>query len=344
MPEIVIEQGRSRRVDNGSPAVQARSSGFADAWLPPTESILVKFGIRIPGLLAQPAIFAQPLGDSHVCAVRVAEDSEGLNYHVLVCRRGDYEANLGDPFTLARQFSADGAQSTSLPAVTLPVQAVLPRTVSQVQGVLRRVKAGALKENEDPEKADFQHTLDNSESPALLGGVQVLVDGGKLVFERPGPDPQLVEGLWMLLPQSTRARLWPATFAFSNALGFDVMVTSKIHVADFEGYTSEDQAAEYPAGHYEMALQVAAESGDQRDLDALLNRRSSRETFKLGWTLLIVVIILVLTPKVLDFFGPRPVSLETKEQVAATAAMVTAGDPWTVLGIRISGHILWKGK
>ena len=267
MPEIVIEQARFRRLDNGAPTVQARSPGFADAWLPHTESILVKFGIRVPGLLTQPAPFAQPLGDSHVCAVRVVEVSGGLDYHVLVCRRGDYETNLGDPFTLARQFPADGAQSSSLPAVTLPAQALVPRTVSQVQSVLRRVKAG-IRETETDRKGRLPAYVRygrNSRSPWRRPGSGRWRQTGL----RSGPDPQLVEGLWLLLPQSTLPRLWPATFAFSNALGFDVMVTSKIHVADFEGYTSEDQAAEYPAGRYELALQVAAESGDQRDLDAL---------------------------------------------------------------------------
>ena len=256
----------------------------------------------------------------------------------------DYEACFGDPFALARQFPADWMASSPLPTITMPAQSAPLRTVAQVQAILRRVKAGALKENEDPEKADFQHTPENSESPALLGGVQVLVDGGKLVFERPQPDPNLVEGLWTLLPQSTRARLWPASFAFSNALGFDVAIVPNVYAADFEGYTSEEQACDYPAGRYEMALQVAAESGDERDLDALLNRRSVGETFKLGWTLLIVVIFLVLAPAFLDLFMPKPVPLATKQQIGAVAGMVSAGDPWTALGIRVAGHVLWKGE
>ena len=36
----------------------------------------------------------------------------------------------------------------------------------------------------------------------------------------------------------------------------------RLHVADFEGYTSEEQAAEYPAGQYELALQVAGKLAD----------------------------------------------------------------------------------
>src|SRR5207253_986048 len=146
-----------------------------------------------------------------------------------------------------------------------------------------------------------------------------------LVFERARPDPDLVEGLWMLLPQSTRARLWPTRFALSSARGFDVLVVPRLHAMDFEDYTSEDQAAEYPAGHYEIALQVAAESGNQRDLHALLNRRSSRETMKLGWSLLVIIVLLALVPRLLDLFPTAPALLGSKQRAALTAAAGIVG-------------------
>ena len=74
-------------MDNGSPAVVTRSAGFADDWLPLTESLLVKFGLRVPGLLISPAIFATPINESHIGVVQVADSGNGLNFHVLVCRR-----------------------------------------------------------------------------------------------------------------------------------------------------------------------------------------------------------------------------------------------------------------
>src|SRR5581483_8007314 len=158
--------------------------------------------------------------------------------------------------------------------------------------VLQRVKAGALKEGEDPHAV--VRTVENSESPALLGGVQVLLDGGRLVFERPAPDPDLLRALWTLLPYSARATLWPASFAFSNALGFDALVVPRALGDDYEGYTTEEQAADYPQGRYELNLQIAAESGDQVELDHLLNRRSLGETKKLGVILLVLLSILVV--------------------------------------------------
>jgi hypothetical protein len=272
--------------------------------------------------------------------VQVADrdNGRGLAFHVLVCPRPDYERFLGDPFALARRFSlaaTDALQTLRLPRVPPP-----PRTLPDVQTVLRRVKAAALLEDEDPEHPDFQRTIANSESPALLGGVQVLVEGGKLVFERSQPDPELVEGLWTLLPQSTRARLWPASFAFGNALGFDVLVVPRAHAADYEGYTSEEQAAEYPAGHYELAMQMAAESGNQRELDALLNRRSTHETMKLGWALLAVVAILALAPRFLDVVEP-PAAQNPKYKAAAATGMIATGDPWTALGLKLYGDSIW---
>jgi hypothetical protein len=346
MVEIAIEQGRFQRDDNGPARLLQRSPGFQDDWLPQVQRLLVGFGVRLPGSACPAAVFAQPLGVMHVAVVQAADHGvgPGLAFHVLVCRRPDYEQFLGDPFTLARRFPAAWEQNSALPTMVMPRRPLPPRTIPQVQSILRRVKAGALKENEDPEHPDFKRTADNSESPALLGGVQVLVEGGKVVFERPGPDPELVEALWTLLPQSTRARLWPASFAFGNALGFDVLVVPRLYPMDFEGYTSEDQAAEYPAGHYEMALQVAAETGNQRDLDALLNRRSGGETLKLGWALLAVVGILALAPRLLDLVEPTPAARDPKYKAAAAAGMVTTGDPWTALGLKLYGDSIWVSR
>ncbi len=346
MAEIPLEQARFRREENARPALVGRSPGFRDDWLPDVERLIIGFGIRPPGTACPAAVFAQPVGVTHVAVVQVADRGEAaaLTFHVLVVPRPEYERLLGDPFVLAGKFPPDWDRGGGLPSVSMSRQPLPPRTVGQVQRALRRVKAAALGENEDPEHPDFQRTPDNSESPALLGGVQVLVDGGKLVFERPQPDPELIEGLWTLLPQSTRARLWPASFAFGNTLGFDALVVPRVHAAEFEGYTSEEQAAEYPAGHYEVALQVAAEAGNERDLDALLQHRSGGETFRLGWILLIVAVLLALAPRLLDQIMPPPAALDPKYKAAAAAGMVSAGNPWTALGLKVFGDSIWQPR
>ena len=345
MSEIVIEQARFRRDDSAVPHLLGRSPGVRDDWLAEAERLIVGFGLRPAGTACPQAVFAKPLAATHVAVVQVTdqEQSHTLYFHFLIVPRPDYEQFLGDPFHLARTFAAEWQQTGPLPTLGRARQPLPPRTLAQVQGVLRRVKAGALKEDEDPEHPEFQHTVDNSESPALLGGVQVLVEGGKLVFERARPDLHLIEGLWTLLPQSTRARLWPATFAFSNALGFDALVVPRVYVADFEGYTAEEQASEYPAGSYELNLQIAAESGNQRQLDALLNRRSGSETFKLGWLLLGVIILLVLSPKLIDVLFP-PWYMQREYKAAAAVAMVAPGDPWTAAAVKLYGDSIWGKK
>src|SRR5262249_59922921 len=108
------------------------------------------------------------------------------------------------------------------PAGPLP-----PRTVAQVQQVLQRAGgavlfAGAGAGGAGDEEEDEGPEVRRGGSQVLLGGCQVLVDGGRLVFERPAPDPELVRALWLLLPTSTRCTTWPATFAFGNALHFHV--------------------------------------------------------------------------------------------------------------------------
>src|SRR5262249_57750369 len=113
-----------------------------------------------------------------------------------------------------------------------------------------------------------------------------LVAGGRRAFERPAPDPELVRALWLLLPTSTRCTTWPATFAFGNALHFHVVVVPHAPPDDYPNYTTEELAADYPEGRYELALQTAAEAGDQRELDRLFNRRSRAQMARLLGVLL----------------------------------------------------------
>jgi hypothetical protein len=119
------------------------------------------------------------------------------------------------------------------------------------------------------------------------------VDGGRVVFERPAPDTDLLRDLWTLLPTSTRAALWPASFAFGNALHFHALVVPKLVPEDYPDYKTEAQAADYPESRYELSLQTAAEAGNQQDLDALFARRSQAETFRL--VVIILIVLLVLT-------------------------------------------------
>src|SRR5581483_10624608 len=90
----------------------------------------------------------------------------------------------------------------------------------------------------------------------------------------------------------TRADLWPASFAFGNRLGFDALVVPKVQGVDFADYLREEQAGDYPEGRYEHGLQVAAESGDQAELDSLFARRSRADARRLALILLAVALVL----------------------------------------------------
>lgn len=265
-----------------------------------------------------------------------------LGFHVLVVARADYERYLGDPFQLAEQLPPTWQVDTTLASLTLPCEPLPARTVAQVQQVLRRVKASALREDEDPEAPDFERTIENSESPALLGGVQVLVDGGKLVFTRHEGDLPLLAGLWLLLPVRTRGRIWPASFAFSNRLGFDAVAVPTYDRTDYPGYTTEEQAADYPQGSYELALQLAAEANDQHELDRVFQRRNSNEALRLAITLLIAVSLIVFGMRYFDPFADTRAT--QREQAAVAAGMVSVGDPWTALGLRLYGSTRWGAE
>jgi hypothetical protein len=229
-------------------------------------------------------VFAHRLGKRHVAVIQVADqgtDYQGgpaaIGFRLLVLSHADYSKLGGDPFLLADHFPAPWHARGQVPTLRWPGEQPPNRSVKDVQQVLKRVEDG----------------------PNLLGGSQVLVDGGCLVFERPAPAPDLLRGLWTLLPTRTRSSLWPASFAFSNALRFDVLVVPRAAGKEFDGYLRGEQAGDYPEGRYELYLQIAAEAGDQRELDVLFARRSRADTWRLALILLAVIVILAIAGNLL---------------------------------------------
>jgi hypothetical protein len=313
MADIPIAQALYLREGTQTPRLLARSPDFRDDWLPEAERLTVGFGERPAEVLCPRAVFARPLGKDQVIIVQAADQAREnperpviLGFHLLVVPRLAYTQLLGDPFLVADRYPPNWSARGELPGLTWPEGEPLPpRTVEEVRQVLQRTKSHALREDEEPttQTDEEDRSEQNSESPALLGGVQVLVDGGRVVFERPAADPGLMRGLWTLLPDRTRCELWPASYAFSNALGFDALVVPRL-TEDCAGYTTEDQAAEYPAGNYELNLQIAAEAGDQAELNALFARRSWSDMWRLGLTLLVIVSVLVFGSRFLE--GPEP--------------------------------------
>ncbi len=277
----------------------ARSPGFLDAWLAEAQQLCTRFGELPVGTPCPEALYVQPLGTKHVAVVRVADrghDDGGrpgtLAFHLLVLGSEDYLRWGGDPFLLADRFPIDWTAST-LARLECPTDAVPPRLVGPLQEIL---------------KGDHASTL--------LGAAQIIVDGGRLVLERPQPDAVLLRQLWQLLPTRTRATLWPATFALGNALDFHAVVVPRAHPATFVHHVTESQAGDYPEGRYELRLQIAIDAGDQRELDTVLARRTTADTRKLVWLLMGVVILIPLFANILQptpHVAPATQSTQAKE-------------------------------
>jgi hypothetical protein len=271
----VIEQAIYANRGSGGYQFLARSPGFHDEWLAEAERLCTGFGERPEGATCPGALFARPFGRQQVAVVQVADqgiDDAGrpgaLGFRILVLPRELYHDLASDPFFISEHLAPPWTARGSLPALEWTAGAPPRRTVEG----LRKV-------------------LDVPYSPTLLGGVQALLDGGSLVFERSSPAPELVSGLWALLPLNDRSHLWPATFCFGNAHHFDVVVLPRANETEVVGYIPEEQAGDYPEGKYEWSLQLAVESSNQGDLDHLLARRSRPQAFRLMVGLLVVAMV-----------------------------------------------------
>ena len=230
---------------------------------PEAERITVLFGPRPAGTACPRALFACPFGRSRVAVVQVADrpgSGSPLALRFLVLSRDLYR-HLGDPFAIADRYPPDWNATGPLPLLSWPLETLPPRTVEDIRAVM---KGGDL--------------------ALLLGSAQALVDGGRVLVQRSAPDEDFIRGLWQLLPNRVRAQLWPASFAFADDLGFDAAAMPALpQTVRF----TEDNLRDYPQGAYELALQIAAEAGDQRELDRLFARRTSDDTIRLGLTIIV---------------------------------------------------------
>ncbi len=217
------------------------------------------------------ALFVVDLSPSTVAIVRTAVEPS-LAFHFLVLGRPLYDL-LGDPFQIADRYPPPWAARGDLPGSEWPAEPLPRRTVAQI---LDAFHAGDM--------------------PWLLGGAQSLIDGGRLVFESDTPDELRVRRLWQLLPDRSRAELRPATFAASLALNFHVTVTPAPPPFPANHLTAE-QTRDYPEGRYELALQIAVETGDQAGLDRLFARRTSADMLRFALTAVGVATVAALVVK-----------------------------------------------
>jgi len=269
-PDLRIQQavvlGDSRGV-----RVVAHTDDFDS---PEAERIAVLFGSRPAGIACPLAHFACPFGKTHVAVVRVEDRPGGaLGFRFLILSRDLYQY-LGDPFAVADRYPPNWHATGRLADLAWPMEVLPERTLEQLDAIL---KVGDVS--------------------LLLGSVQALVDGNRVLLKRDEP-AQFIRDLWQLLPDRTRCDLWPATFAFSDELGFHAAVGPTLPTPR-HGFQvlMEDAIRDYPQSSYELNLQRAIESGERAALRKLLARRTADDTIRLGLYILAFALIVAAVLK-----------------------------------------------
>lgn len=296
----MIEQAIYGGHDAGGYRFLARSAGFRDEWLAEAEGLCTSFGERPAGVACPRCVFARPFGRQYIAVVQAADQGQddagrpgALAFHLLILPRAHFVELGGDPFFIAEHFPPQWQARGDLPSLTWTAGPPPRRDVVMLQ-----------------------KTLNVPHSATLLGGAQILLDGGRLVFERSSPDESILRSLWALLPTRERSRRWPASFAFRNAHRFDVIVVPRAHGPEYEDYITEEKAGDYPEGRYESNLQSAIETGDQGEVDALLSQDRSRTRRLIVLLLLIVVLLSVALSTLLPTAPPPRPKPTTHKQPA----------------------------
>jgi hypothetical protein len=267
-PDLRIQQAIAL-ADARGVRITAKSDEFDTA---EAERIAILFGTRPAGIACPLAHFACPFGKDRVAVARV-EDRPGdyLGFRFLVLSRDLYR-HLGDPFAISDRFPVNWLASGTLPELAWPLERLPERTIEQLDAVLR-----------------------DGEGPLLLGGAQAVVDGNRVLLKRDAPDEPLVRGLWQLLPDRTRAERWPASFAFSDELGFHLAaLPAPTAPATGPKPLSEEAVKDYPPSNYELNLQIAVESRDRAALRRLLARRTADDTIRIGLYMVAFAIVVAI--------------------------------------------------
>ena len=260
------------------PRTVAKSEGFPFAWEEAARLVVVRFGAKPADTAVSAALFALPIGNTHAAVVQVADLPSGiLGFHFLILGQPLYSA-LGAPFAIAEHFPPDWPNRGELPVLSWPAEPLPPRRVEDLDALL---KAG--------------------DGPFLLGSTQALIDGGRICLKRSQSSDAAIRTIWQMLPTRSRGELWPATLAFSDELGFSIWAMPVPPAKLPAGCLTEEQAKDYPEGRYEVAIQSAIESRDQRELNRLLARRSSLETLRLAAMMVAGAVFIAIGVKLMSW-------------------------------------------
>ena len=267
--------------DANGPRTAAKSAGIPFDWEECTLRVAARFGPRPDDTPCPAALMVVDIDKAHVAVVQIADaPAHGngfvpLRFRFLILETRTYDL-LGDPFAVADAFPATANETGELPTLEWPAQ---PLPQRKVETILALLKSGDM--------------------PLLLGATQALLDGGSLLLIESEPQNDVLRSVWQLLPDRSRSELRMATFAFSGELGFQVWAMPKAPEPWPERTLTAEQTRDYPEGRYELALQVAAEGGQQADLDRLLARRSSKDVLRLAASMVAFALVAALIGKFL---------------------------------------------
>ncbi len=235
----------------------------------------VKFGPRPAGVALPSAVFAKEINRTRVAVVQVADRPDGtpnppLAFHFHIFSR-EFYSFLGDPFAIAERLPAHFDARGAFDELLWSDEPFPPRKVEALRALLK-----------------------DGDSQLLLGASQALLDGARVAIVS-APGDTTIRDLWQFLPDRVRCDLWPASFAFSNELNFHAAALP----APAAGFLTDEQCKDYPEGRYELAMQVAVETGDQAEVSRLLNRAPSTSVLKFAAGLLVFALLVAAILKFL---------------------------------------------
>jgi hypothetical protein len=255
VPQLLIHRGVT------DIAIVARSEGIAVECEEFALKAAIAFGPISLADVFQSSVFAAANYDVVVIvtATAVHDGSHAIVFRALFVPRAFYALAEGDCFAIADRFPVNIHARGPLPLLDLAAGgAILSRRV-----------------------ADLQSILKGGDSAFLLGAAQALVDGVKIRVRRDAMPERLARNVWQLLPVSTRMIVFPCEYCLTENAAFHWAALPEVPAKLPPGFLHEEQVKDYPDGRYERALQVAIEDGDQRALDKLLARPSSRDVLRL---------------------------------------------------------------
>jgi hypothetical protein len=258
--------------DSSGVRLAARSGDFPDSWEEVAVRFVNGFGPRPEGVAVPSALAVLPFDKNHTAVIQLADDGTALAFRLLVLNRKLFEA-ISDPFAVGDKFPPNWFARGSLPSLNWTPDPTPLRTVAEVAEILHH------------------------DGPLLLGATQAVLDGFTLVIRRPAPDADVVRRVWKLLPYSKQRELAVATFTFGHDPRFQLSVSPNPPDKLPPGTLDEERCRDVPQGRYELALQLAAESGNQAELDRLFARRSSTATLRMAIILAVLMMLTLVATK-----------------------------------------------